>query len=186
MDIEPLLRTLVTSLESAQIPYMITGSFASSIHGEPRATRDLDMVIDPEPSGLKLLVADLPTDRFYVNDALAALEHRDMFNIIDLASGWKVDLIIRKNRPFSRSELARRIPATIAGIETWISTPEDAILSKLEWQTISKSDVQQRDVVEMLLANFDHLDRSYLDQWAEDLGVTDSLALAWESASDQR
>ena len=82
-----------------------------------------------------------------------------MFNIIDLASGWKADLIIRKDRPFSREELARRQPVNISGVETYIATPEDAILSKIEWHSMSGSERQRRDVLEMLVVNFDSLDR---------------------------
>lgn len=165
---------------------MVTGSLVSAVHGEPRATRDLDVVIDPEPADVELLVAEFPSDRFYVNDAQAALARRDMFNILDLTSGWKADLIIRKDRPFSREELARRQPATIAGVETYISTPEDAILSKTEWHAASGSERQRRDVVEMLIANFDTLDRDYLERWATELSVAGLLAELWAEAASER
>lgn len=178
-----LLRVVVAALEAAGVPHMITGSVASGQHGQPRATRDIDLVIDPNREAIEVLVASFPPERFYVGNATTALEQRDMFNIIDVVSGWKVDLIVRKDRPYSREEFARRVPATVAGVDTFLSTPEDAILSKLEWHLMSGSDIQRRDVVEMILANFDGLDRDYLDRWASELGVDDLLRLVWDEAS---
>lgn len=181
-----LLRTVVAALEAADIPHMLTGSFASAIHGQPRATRDIDIVIDPGTAEIEILVGLLPEERFYVGDARAALADRDMFNVIDVTSGWKVDLIIRKDRPFSREELARRRPAVVAGVETYLSTPEDAILSKLEWHAMSGSDTQRRDVVEMIIANLDTLDRTYLDRWADELDLSDVLLQVWDEALAER
>ncbi|MEQ8717399.1 MAG: hypothetical protein RIE08_07280 [Acidimicrobiales bacterium] len=185
MDTE-LLRRVVAALDSAGIAHMVTGSFASTLHGEPRATRDIDIVIDPEGSSLDVLVEAFPTDRFYVGDVAAALAKRDMFNIIDTRSGWKVDLIVRRDRPFSRAEFDRRQPATIAGVATFVTTVEDAILSKLEWQSITPSDLQRRDVVAMMIANVERLDRSYLQRWADELGVRSVLDELWESAVAER
>lgn len=181
-----LLRTVVAALESAGIPHMVTGSIASAIHGQPRATRDIDFVIDPNDQAVEILVTSFPTDRFYVGDAHSAVAQRDMFNIIDITTGWKADLIIRKDRAFSREEFARRQPAIIAGTQTYVSTPEDAILSKLEWHTISKSDTQRRDVIEMIIANIDSLDRDYLNNWASELGLAELLSEVWSEANAER
>ena len=181
-----LLRTVVDALDAAGIPHMVTGSLASAIHGQPRATRDIDLVIDPEGEAIEILVASFATDRFYVGDALTAVAHRDMFNVIDTATGWKADLIIRKDRPFSREEFARRQPAMIAGVRTYVSTAEDAILSKLEWHRMSGSDTQRRDVIEMIIANLDTLDRRYLDRWAKGLGLGEVLDNVWDEALAER
>ena len=70
----------------------------------------------------------------------------------------------------------------MAGVETFLSTPEDAILSKLEWHQMSGSDTQRRDVVEMILANFDDLARAYLVRWANELGLDSLLHELWEEA----
>lgn len=181
-----LLGKVVSALEAAGIPHMVTGSMASAIHGQPRATRDIDLVIDPSDQALDFLITCFPTDQFYVGDAHAAAARQDMFNIIDVTTGWKADLIIRKERAFSREEFARRQPAIIAGTHTYVSTPEDAILSKLEWHTISGSDTQRRDVIEMIDANLDSLDREYLNRWAVDLGLAELLHDVWEAATTER
>jgi hypothetical protein len=93
------LREIKTLLEDAEIPYMIVGSFASTVHGEPRTTQDLDIVIDPLPAALDHFLAHIDMDAFYIDPDTArdALRRRAMFNIIDMRSAWKVDLV------FSRS-----------------------------------------------------------------------------------
>jgi len=181
-----LLQTVVAALDRAGIPHMVTGSMASAVHGQPRATRDIDLVIDPDVHTIEILVAAFEDERFYVGDARTAVASRDMFNIIDVKTGWKVDLIIRKDRPFSREEFARRQPAVVAGVATYLATPEDAILSKLEWHAMSGSDTQRRDVIEMMVANADSLDLAYLSRWAEELGVATLLGDLWATALGER
>ena len=123
MSATSLLRTVVAALDDAGIPHMLVGSFASMSHGAPRATQDIDMVIDPTPEALARFVGSFDPDRFYVDpSAQEALASRDQFNIIDFTTAWKVDLTIRKGRPFSLSEFDRRVPAQLrrpegAGVE---------------------------------------------------------------------
>ncbi len=100
-----LLARLVQLLDAAGIPFMVAGSFASTAHGMPRTTQDLDLVIDPPSvSELAAFVTSLVPTEYYVDAGAArdALKRRSMFNVIDLASAWKVDFIIRKDRAFSR------------------------------------------------------------------------------------
>ena len=129
---------------------MVAGSLASTLHGEPRSTQDIDLVVDPTPDQLAAFVDRLDTDRFYVGDAFGALERRDQFNVIDVTTGWKVDLIIRKDRPFSQTEFGRRRPAVILGVRTAVASVEDTILAKLEWAKADDSDRQRRDVTAMI------------------------------------
>ena len=117
MSQSQLLRDVVALLDAADIPYMIVGSYASAFHGEPRMTRDIDVVVDPTEGALELLVDSVDRDRFYLGDAHDALRNRSMFNLIEPSSGWKVDFVIRKDRPFSEVEFGRRFPAQVAGVE---------------------------------------------------------------------
>jgi hypothetical protein len=173
---EDALRAVVQLLERHDIPYMVTGSVATSYHGRPRATHDSDIVIDPTPAQLDLLVRALDEAGFYVNPdgARAALDQRRQFNAIDAQHACKIDLIIRKDRPFSREELARRLRVDLAfSSDVAVVTPEDAILSKLEWALRSgDSERQMRDAAGVLELN-PALDRDYIDRWAGALGVTD-------------
>jgi hypothetical protein len=143
------LGSVAAWLDEPAIPWMVAGSFASTSHGQPRATQDVNVVFDPSHEALLQFLDRVPADRVYVDRdaALDALARRDLFNLIDLETGWKVDLIVRKNRPFSRAEVDRRIPARWMGVDLFVASPEDGILSKLEWARLSGgSERQLRDV----------------------------------------
>ena len=115
MSVGDLLGRIVAQLDSAAIPHMVAGSFASTYHGVPRATQDIDIVIEPTPSTLDAFLDSLPETDYYFDRVAArdALHTRSQFNVIDLATGWKVDLVIRKTRPFSVEEFGRRMPAEL-------------------------------------------------------------------------
>ena len=173
---EDALASLVGLLDQLAIPYMLTGSVATSYHGRPRATHDADLVIDPTPPQLEALVQKLAAAGFYVDPdgAREALRQRRQFNAIDTRNACKIDLIVCRDRPFSRTELARRVAVDLTfGQAVSIVTPEDAILSKLEWARRSgDSEKQLADAAGVLDIN-PALDREYIARWAQDLGVTD-------------
>lgn len=162
---------------------MVSGSVASTHHGEPRSTQDVDLVVDPTHDALVSFVESLDRARFFIDDALAALEHRSQCNVVDSTTGWKVDLIMCKDRPFSRMELSRRQPLTILGVATHVATAEDVILSKLEWAKDSGSERQHRDVVAMLRLRGAELDDPYLETWANELQVSPALLAARRAAA---
>ncbi len=170
-----LLAKVVEALNAAGINHMVTGSFASTFHGEPRMTRDIDIVIDPDKTSIVLFAEQFDPATFYMNDANAATARRDMFNVIDVTSGWKVDLIIRRDRPFSAEEFRRRVPVVIGGVATFVASAEDTILSKLEWSHRSGSQRQMDDVIAVIQIQRHQLDIEYLEHWATELGVADLL-----------
>jgi hypothetical protein len=135
----------------------VTGSIAASYHGRPRATHDADIVIDPSPEQLDALVQTLAAAGFYVDSDRAheALVQRRQFNVIDPVHATKLDLIIRRARPFSIEEFNRRQRVDVAfGRGVAMVTPEDAILSKLEWARRSgDSERQIRDAAGVLELN---------------------------------
>lgn len=180
MSAADLLRDVVRALDGADIPHMLVGSFASSSYGALRATQDIDIVIDPTAEELELFVTAFDEDRFYLNPDAArlALADRDQFNLIDVTTGWKVDLMIRKDRPFSRSEFTRRTRITILDVDVWVATAEDTILAKLEWAAMGGSDRQVVDAATVLSIGGSDLDQHYLHHWAANLGITDLLAKA--------
>jgi hypothetical protein len=176
VTVEDALQLVLTKLDESGLGYMITGSFASNIHGVPRATQDADIVIETDRKAanrfLKILGAD-----FYVSAEAAqeALTRRGIFNIIHLESGLKVDLIVKKNRPFSRTEFLRRQQADFLGQRRWFATAEDIILAKLEWAKMGESERQFSDALNVARIRGEDLDTSYLRKWAGELGVEDSL-----------
>jgi hypothetical protein len=170
-----LLQTIVGILDTIGVPHMVVGSFASSVHGEPRTTRDLDLVIDPTREQLDQLLAALDPDQYYVDAEVArdALRRRSMFNVIEIDSAWKLDLVIRKARPFSIEELERRTITQILGVEVATATAEDTIIAKLEWAKQGGSDRQLEDVAGILRIRGAALDLAYLERWVDELGVAE-------------
>lgn len=174
MTLSDSLRMIVAALEDAGVPFMIAGSVASGYHGETRSTQDVDMVIDPSSEALDRFVSGLDPSRFYVGDHRRALAQRDMFNVIDMANGWKFDLIVRHDRPFSVEEFARRRPGTIEDVAVHFATAEDVVLSKLEWGKASDSTRQFDDARAVVRSA--GLDRAYLELWADRLDIREELA----------
>jgi len=170
-----LLADVIGRLDRAGIAYMLTGSLASTYHGEPRATRDLDLVIDPAPDALERLVDGLEADGFHVDREAArtALRDRTQFNAIGEAA-TKIDFIIRKDRPFSVEEFGRRRRVELLGTSGFIATVEDLIVAKLEWAAQTGSERQRRDIAGMLAVAGNAIDEAYLMRWITALGLTDA------------
>jgi hypothetical protein len=178
MSQSELLRYVVALLESAAIPYMVTGSTVSSMQGEARSTHDIDIVISIRPSAIPTLLAGFPAPRFYVDeDAIRdAIKNFSMFNVLDNDSGGKVDFWILKPDPFEQNVFRRRYRESTAGLEVYVSQPEDTILSKLLWAKLSGgSEKQMSDCRGVYEVNYSQLDPEYLRHWAGVLGVEDLL-----------
>ena len=176
MTSEDALKLCLSKLDECGISYMITGSFASNIHGLPRATQDVDIVIEVEQKTLEKFLESLGS-AFYQSPeaAMDALARQQMFNVVHLETGFKVDLIVRKSRPFSRMEFSRRQPAFYLGANRWFATAEDTILAKLEWSKASGSERQFNDALNVAKLQKDNLDRPYLEKWARQLDILDLL-----------
>jgi hypothetical protein len=185
-----LLRHVVSILEEAGIEYMITGSIASSLQGEPRATHDLDVVVEIRDVDVPVVLAAFPQPRFYVDrEAIReAIRTGGMFNVIDVAEGDKVDFWMLTDEPFDLSRFSRRLRERALGIEFDVSSPEDTILAKLRWSQLgggtSKPYLDALRVYEVQNEILNHL---YLDDWANRLGVValwDRLRLEAEPPRD--
>lgn len=176
MTQEEVVGKVIDALERLGVVYMVAGSFASNFHGVPRMTQDADLVVALDEPGVLILVRELETD-FYVSEEAAkeAVRLKRLFNAIHLATGFKVDLVIKKDRPFSDEELARRTPGTLAGRPVSFASAEDTILSKLEWSRDAGSDRQLADADGIIQIQAASLDWDYLEKWADELGVRDLL-----------
>ncbi len=133
-DLAGFIVRIVGALEGAGLTYMFVGSMASTLHGPPRSTQDIDLVVALGRAEVANLLAAFPEDRYYLSPEAArdAVARRTSFNVIDLESGWKADLMVRKDRAFSHTELGRRMRAEVLGTSTWVASVEDTIISKLE------------------------------------------------------
>jgi len=175
-----LLKRVAQKLEKAGISYMMTGSMALAIYAVPRMTRDIDIIIEASSEDA-LRIVDLFKDDFYIDpDSVQnAIRHKGMFNIIHNESVIKVDFIVRKDGDFRIEEFSRKKNMNIEGVRVSFVTAEDLILSKLVWAKRTDSELQLRDVRQILNSVKD-IDTTYLDKWAKELGVLDILSKANE------
>jgi len=175
---------VVDALESLGARYHFDGSFASSIHGVPRQTQDVDIVVELDPSQVDDLVAGLG-DAFHADvvSARAAVREGESFNFIHFESGTKVDLFPCGDTPFDYEEFDRGRPEVVAHDperRAFVKSPDDTILRKLRWYRDGGevSDRQWSDVLGVVRAQGPRLDRRYLRHWAGRLGVEDLLERA--------
>jgi hypothetical protein len=180
---------LAAKLAGAGVPHMVVGSFASSFHGVPRSSQDLDLVIDPELASLRRFLAELPAAEYYADsDAVFdAFRRRSQFNVIDMATAWKADLIVRKARPFSVEEMRRRVEADLLGARVFVASPEDTVISKLEWaKQGGRSELQLRDASGILQLRAGELDTAYIEHWVSELGLEDLWLRVGRGGSPRR
>jgi hypothetical protein len=168
-------------LEAAGIDYMVSGSIASSLQGEPRATHDIDIVVAvrrPAAEVAGRLKASFPEPEFYLDENAVrdAIMSRGMFNLIDVRSGDEVDFWLLTDDSFDRTRFERRYVEIFEGRGVPVSRPEDTILMKLRWAAmLGGSEKQFTDALRVYEVQHGQLDEPYLDQWAATLGVRDAL-----------
>jgi hypothetical protein len=179
-----VIREVVGVLERLGIPYALGGSWASSLLGKMRFTHDADFSVEPFPGKEAAFCAAFGED-YYIDQTSVelAVQNRSSINVIHTVTGFKVDLFVRKERPFDRSLMARRRPVPLPeapGQSISCLSLEDVILIKLEWYRLGgeTSEQQMKDVQGVLEVQANRLDQGYLDHWARELGVADLLARA--------
>ena len=173
---EEALQIVLSHFDKCGIEYMITGSFASNVHGLPRLTQDADVIIEADLDRLLRFINMLGSDFYADSDAAReAFAGNRMLNIIHMPTGFKIDLVLRKERPFSKEEFQRRQQIEFLGRPCWFTSAEDIILAKLEWSKMGQSERQFGDAVSVAKVQQDMLDRAYLRKWAEELGVAELL-----------
>lgn len=188
-EITRVLLRVTQTLERLGVPYAVGGSLASSLHGVMRSTLDVDIVADIKPEHVPALVSALSAE-FYADEAMIrdTIKHRSSFNLIHYETAFKVDIFIRKLRPYDQVQLNRRRESVIATnpeASVYVVSPEDIILSKLEWYRMGGevSDRQWRDILGVLKVRAGELDLNYLRKWAGELNVRDLLERALQEAS---
>jgi hypothetical protein len=168
-----VLMTVGRRLDALGIPYMVTGSTAVSYYAVPRMTRDIDVVVELSAEDAPRLIKAFEGDFYPDRDAVRrAVDDRGLFNAIHGPSVLKVDFVVRKDSEYRRLELARRRRVRVGaeGGELSLVTPEDLIISKLDWARQTRSEAQLGDV-RNVLASVSDLDEEYLAYWLGRLGL---------------
>jgi len=176
MSERELLVDCLRRLNRTGVTYYLTGSMASNYWGIPRTTHDLDFVVQLPTSAVPRILQEFSGD-FYIEEAAVRAAYRPphQFNAIDTRSALKVDFWLPKPEPFDREMLQRRVQVTLWSEPAWIASAEDVILHKLIWNRITPSDRQLGDAAGVVAVQADALDKSYLKQWAKELGLTAEL-----------
>lgn len=183
MKVEDSTLVVVRALERLGVRYYVCGSLASSLHGEPRATNDADLVAVLEPGQLGALQRELGT-RFEVDpeDFRAAVLHERSFNLIDEVELAKVDVFCVQPRGYQAEALARSVSLELERDDPFsavrVASAEDTIVSKLRWYRLGgeTSDRQWRDLLGVAHAQRGRLDEAYVERWCKHFGLDDLLA----------
>ncbi|MEO8414766.1 MAG: hypothetical protein ABI472_13960 [Ginsengibacter sp.] len=169
-----LLVKVLDLLHENQIDYMITGSLVSSIQGEPRATHDIDILVNITQNAIPALIAAFQPPDYYLSEFAIeeAIQRKSMFNLLDTTEGDKADFWILTDEPFDQSRFERKYGEKILGISMKISTPEDTILMKLRWAKLSGgSEKQFIDALRVYEVQYVNLDLTYMEKWSETLQI---------------
>jgi hypothetical protein len=180
VDFKEIFQRVSQVLQASSVPYMLTGSFASSYYGFLRATHDVDMVISPTIQSLRQLVENLNAKGYYADLQAALLAHREhsMFNAIDNETGWKIDFMFCKPTTYAREAFQRRKEVTFQQNLMFVSTAEDLLVSKLEWAKMGESARQIEDVAAVLKKQRNAVDFAYIEKWVKELEISSQ----WDTA----
>jgi len=166
-----VLKIVTGRLNRANIPYMVSGSTAANYYTVPRMTRDIDIVIELKETDIDTFISLFQSD-FYINKETVQKEvlQQGIFNLIHNQYVIKVDFIIKKSSIYQETAFSHKREVLIKSSPMWFISPEDLIISKLNWARDSLSEMQLKDV-RNLVETVDNLDLKYIDKWISQLGL---------------
>jgi hypothetical protein len=191
VQIAAVLRELFALLEKCGIEFMVGGSFASGAWGEPRQTNDIDIVVRLGRNGAACLQKSaqplFQLGEMEMGEALESKAENASFQMLHTEALFKIDAFILSTEEFVQSAFDRKQKIEIVpGLYANCASPEDMVLQKLRWFELGNrvSDRQWNDLVKILEIQRDTLDNSYIDGWADRLGLSKLLIRAREEAWD--
>lgn len=166
-----VLKVVTERLNRTNIPYMVSGSMAANYYTVPRMTRDIDIVIELKETHIDKFV-ELFAGDFYINKEMIKKEVRrqGMFNLIHTQFVVKIDFIVKESSPYQDTAFSRKREVLVNSNPMWFVSPEDLVISKLNWAKDSLSEIQLKDV-RNLLETVDNLDLKYIDKWISQLAL---------------
>lgn len=174
-----ILKDVAGKLSSINVSYMLTGSLAMMYYAQPRMTRDIDIVVELNKLQIENFIKLFEEEYYLAPEAIKdSVETFFIFNLIHRDSSVKIDFVVRKQEEYRIIEFNRRKKITFSGIDLYIVSKEDLILSKLNWAKESNSELQIRDIKALLSTGYDEM---YLLGWAKKLNLYNFL----ESLKDE-
>lgn len=170
-----VLKDCSERLDKLGIPYMLTGSMALIHYAQPRTTTNIDIIIELTSDDVENFIKEFEPDYYVPQSRIKDAIYRNrMFNLLNQQTIIKIDCVIRKDDEFNLLAFSRRRQVKYTDyFDVWIINKDDLILSKLNWAKISRSEMQMRDVANLLRNGYDV---DYVNKWADKLGVSDMLA----------
>ncbi len=184
MEQAELLRHVVEVLEEQGITYLLVGSLASGVYGEPRFTNDIDVVLELRLDQVARLCEAFPASDYYVSEKAAreAVASGGQFNVIHPTSGNKIDFMIARQDAWGRSQITRRrLEQILPDRSGYAAAPEDVIIGKLWYYHEGGSEKHLRDIAAMLQVSGDEIDQQYVHHWTQQLGLTEE----WKAILDR-
>jgi len=187
-DLTDFLKLMLEALEAARVDYLIGGAVAEWAWGEPRATQDLDFVIDLPMKALNKFSKELEKRDMLVPAEImldTMMENRaDIpINAIHIYTGFKADLyLVREGDELRQSAFKRRMRVDYGPPigKVYVHSPEDLILYKLIYLGISGQPKHSRDIASILHSRKEDLDLRYIEEWVKRLG----LDVLWKEILD--
>jgi len=173
LDQTELLRRTIELLEEQQVVYMLVGSLASGVYGQPRLTNDIDVVVEVDLNQVRRLCGAFPPSDNDVSLAAAeqAVRHGGQFNVLHPSSGNKIDFMIARRDAWGREQLSRRRKELVFPDRSgYTASREDVILGKLWYFAEGGSEKHLRDIASILQTGAEEIDFAYVTNWAQKLG----------------
>lgn len=164
---ESVLRNLIDALNICGVDYMFTGAVAVNYFGRPRLTHDVDILVELKPEHIRRFMGKFAKEFYIAKDGLEdAIEEEGMFNAIHKKTALKVDFWTIKSTLYDQTRFPRRKRVKMLGKRTWISSPEDMIIVKLDWFRRFKDRKHHMDAEGIYKIQKNKLDMRYLAKWA--------------------
>ncbi len=165
-----LLHRITGLLETKKIDYMLSGSLALNAYSIPRMSLDIDFVIEINKDNVDDFLSVFDKHYYFNKDVIIEeTNRRGMFNVIDHHTGFKIDFIVRKDSEYRNLEFRRKRKLKITDFEVWIVSPEDLVISKIEWIQQLKSEKQINDIKNLLAIS--QIDKKYIQKWCNELNL---------------
>lgn len=170
-----LLKKIASFLDENDIPYMLTGAWSVVYYGRPRASHDIDFIVEISKEDISKVIKSFNTLSgeflFQEHAVIEAVENKRMFNILHLATYLKLDFWLLKDDEFDRQRFSRREKVKLLNQFMYISTPEDTILKKLLWYKEAQIEKHIVDAAFVYQIQKDQLDIKYINKWIRKLKI---------------